>query len=139
MREHPKAKGKHVLSGLKRRLPHGLWAARGGAVQSYHRTPVLDLDDALAMKWVIPPTGNERFQTAVRLFEVNNDFLLSRLLALQAIAAFRDEGDPRGVMRCMGLLAEIAEHDGRSDANPLVLCNEPIVLHDKSENVNIYL
>src|SRR5262249_27217393 len=115
--KHPMAKEEHVLSGLKRRLPHALWTTRSDAIPSYPRSPSLDLDDALAMKWVMPPTGNEREQTAVRLFN-ENDYVNGRLLALQAIVAFRDEGDPGGYKRCLDLLASAGARELWSHTNP---------------------
>jgi hypothetical protein len=72
--KHPRAKQPQVRRGLQRRLPHALWATRSEAVPDYPRGPELDLDDALAMRSAMPPTGTEREQTAVRSFK-KNDFV----------------------------------------------------------------
>ena len=124
--KHPRAKQPQVRRGLQRRLPHALWAIRSEAVPDYPRGPELDLDDALAMRWAMPPTGTEREQTAVRSFK-KNDFVTGRLFALEAIAAFMDEGDPGGVQRAFDLLRSAGARDLRSDDDPISLCNEPIV------------
>jgi len=46
------------------------------------------LDDALALKWVPPATGEAR-ERAARARFAENDFVIGRLLALQAIASYR--------------------------------------------------
>ncbi len=112
---------------LERRLPHALWATSSEAGPDYPHGIELDLDDALAMKWTMPPTGAEREHTAVRLFEDNN-FVMGRLLALEAIAAFREEGDPGGVMRAWELLRSAGARDLRTHEDPITLCDDPIAI-----------
>ena len=81
----------------------------------------LDLDDALAMKFTPPPTGAERHEAAFRFFN-KNDFVMGRLVALQAIAAFKEEGDPGGFKRGLDLLISAGALDLRSHIHPADLC-----------------
>ncbi|GEP61011.1 SIR2 family protein [Reyranella soli] len=111
-----------VRNGLKCRLPHALWRkARFMANTRNPRNFELDLDDALAMRLVLPPTGDEREKAAIRLFGQNN-FVMGRVLALEAIAAFDEEGDPGGFVRCRDLLQSMGRRDRRSGTHPLILC-----------------
>jgi SIR2-like domain len=123
---HRYAKQPPVRSGLKRRLPHALWNTRAPALPSFPRRRELDLYDALAMKWTKPHTGDECEREAIRCFD-DNDFVMGRLLALEAISAFREEGNPGGLQRGFDLLGSAAAGDLRSDRSPLHLCEKPIV------------
>jgi tetratricopeptide (TPR) repeat protein len=110
-----------VRSGLERRLPHYFWDTDEPAAGTFPRGMELDLDDALAMKWQAPPTGAEREQKAVRAFGQNN-FVMGRIFALQAIEAYRAEGLPGGLERSYRLLQMAAEHEVRSYVQLSDLC-----------------
>jgi hypothetical protein len=116
------AKSPKVRGGLERRLPHALWRTTGSGVRERHPRGIeLDLDDALALKWTLPTTGAERERDAARRFE-SNDFVTGRLLALEAVASFREEGDPGGVARALALLRSAGARDTRAHDDPLSLC-----------------
>lgn len=117
----PRAGSPEVRNGLERRLPHALWQTKSEANPGYPRGIELDLDDGLALRWTVPPSGAERERAAVGRFE-QNDFVTGRLLALDAIAAFREEGDPGGVVRALELLRAGGARDQRSDEDPVSLC-----------------
>ena len=110
-----------VRAGLERRLPYALWATKSETPGLYPRRIELDLDDALALKWMPPATGEARERTATARF-AENDFVMGRLLALQAIASYRDEGDPGGVARALKLLQDAGARDSRSSDDPYRLC-----------------
>jgi hypothetical protein len=121
-----------VRSGLERRLPHALWDIEAPRMDDFPRQYALDLFDALAMKRQKPQSGEELERTAIGLVKETN-FLMGRLLALEAISAFRDEGDPAGVNRCFALLTAMASRDARSVRSPMALCREPILFMAKGE------
>jgi SIR2-like protein len=121
--QNPRAGSPETRSGLERRLPHALWTTGGsGARERYERDATLDLDDALALRWTAPPTGAEREQDARRRFD-RNDYVLGRLMALEAIAAYREEGDPGGLSRVLQMLEAAGRHDALSGDDPLSLCS----------------
>jgi hypothetical protein len=72
-------------------------------------------------------THRHRTRADRRPIVQKNDFVTGRLFALEAIAAFMDEGDPGGVQRAFDLLRSAGARDLRSDDDPISLCNEPIV------------
>jgi hypothetical protein len=118
----PFAKDPRVRRGLERHLPHALWddsslprVAGGG-----QRTEI-ELEDALALQWRRPASGKEREKAAGALI-AQNDFVIGRLMVLEAIAAYRDEGNVRGCQRAYELLRSFAQRDRRSGESPLSLC-----------------
>lgn len=123
---HPRARGR-ARSGLHRRLPHGLWASKLKAIPvARARDPALDVDDALALKWNRPATGEEREGAARSLFAANN-FVIGRVLAFEAIAAYREDGNFRGANRAWDLLESAARQERRSGYAAIKLCQEPII------------
>jgi tetratricopeptide (TPR) repeat protein len=124
-----RAREPKVRSGLKRRLPHALWSIKAPRVDDFPHYFGLELLDALAMKRAKAQTGKELERTAARFVDDTN-FVMGRVLALEAIAAFRNEGDPGGVQRSFALLDNMAQREirsgKRSGRSPMGLCRDPI-------------
>jgi hypothetical protein len=116
----PRAQDSEVRRGLERRLPHLLWKTNS-TIGQYPRGLDLDLDDALALKFTSPATGEAREQAAVACFAEDN-FVLGRLLALQAVGSYLEEGDPGGYARALKLLQDAGAGDKRSYEDPFTLC-----------------
>ena len=117
----PRAKDPKVRAGLERRLPHGLWDSPNPS-RADIGSPDLYLHDALAMNWKRPPTGSEREQLA-RTFLRDGNLVMARLVALEAIAAYRYEGEPGGIESALHLLQDIGARDRRSGESHLSLCS----------------
>jgi len=47
---------------------------------------------------------------------------MGRLLALQAISLYREDGDPGGISRAFKILRDAGSRDQRSDEDPFNLC-----------------
>ncbi len=108
----PSARDPRVRAGLEQRVPHVLWSSNWTAPMAGSRSVLLELDDALALKWMPPPSGFERERAASARF-AQDDFVMGRVLALLAVSAYRDEGDPGGMKRAATILRDAGDHDSR--------------------------
>lgn len=119
----PRARDPDVRRGLERRLPHALWTTSSETPDLYPRDIELDLDDALALKRAPPSTGEARERAAAARF-AKNDFVMGRLLALEAIASYKEEGDPGGFARALKLLQDAAPGISGRATTPSVFASE---------------
>jgi hypothetical protein len=119
----PRASDARVRNGLLHRLPHALWGSKDPLAVNPPRDFALVMFDALSMNWTKPPTGHGLERAARSAFDDGN-FVIGRLLAHEAIATYREEGDTEGTNRCLALLESAAEQDNRSWLDPYGICEE---------------
>ena len=102
-------------------MPHAQWSTEIPTPDPIPRSFALDMDDALALRWVSPPTGAAREQAAEQRFE-QDDYVMGRLLALQAIALYRENGDEAGEDSALDRLHRAGTEELRSREDPYSLC-----------------